>query len=133
MIRAASPRSACVTFEVVKGGRIVQSYWSLAEPGRWRRASQNPDLFQGHDVRDATKLGGCDLEWKKDGARFTASNQVATCRVSSAALGSVRMDIRAELSADELSLAELAYASGGKLVQGNAAEPFYRYRKRASP
>src|SRR6185312_17240723 len=24
-----------VTFEVVKGGRILQSYWSLAEPARW--------------------------------------------------------------------------------------------------
>jgi len=121
-----------VTFEVVKGGRIVQSYWSLAEPTRWRNAAQNPELFQSMMFRDATRLAGCDVEWKRDGARFVGSNQLASCRVNSPALGSVRMEIRTELSPDTLSVAELAY-SGEKLVQGNAAEPFYRYRKRANP
>src|SRR5262245_15559630 len=116
-----------VTFEVVKGGRILQSYWSLAEPGRWRAAVENPALFQSMMFRDATRLGGCDIEWKREGAKFVGSNSLATCRVNSPALGSVRMQIRTELSPDALSIAELAY-SGDKLVQGNAAEPFYRYR-----
>jgi CpeT/CpcT family (DUF1001) len=119
-----------VTFEVVKGGQIVQSYWSLAQPGRWRNAHENPDLFKGMMNQDATRLGGCEVQWKKDGARFVGSNQAAACRVSSPALGSVHMQIRAELSPDELSVAELAFV-GDKLVQGNAAEPFYRYRKSA--
>jgi CpeT/CpcT family protein DUF1001 len=121
-----------VTFEVVKGGRILQSYWSLAEPTRWRSAAQNPELFQSMMFRDASRLAGCDVEWKRDGAQFVGSNELASCRVNSGALGSVRMQIRTELSPDTLSVAELAY-SGEKLVQGNAAEPFYRYRKRANP
>jgi CpeT/CpcT family (DUF1001) len=121
-----------VTFEVLKGGQIVQSYWSLAQPGRWRDAHQNPDLFKGMMNQDATRLGGCEILWKKEGARFVGSNQLAACRVSSPALGSVHMQIRAELSPDELSVAELAFA-GDKLVQGDAAEPFYRYRKSAGP
>ncbi|HEY1283833.1 MAG TPA: chromophore lyase CpcT/CpeT [Steroidobacteraceae bacterium] len=121
-----------ITLEVVKGGRIVQSFWSLAEPARWRAAAENPALFQSMMFRDATRLSGCELEWKKEGTQFVGSNQVTACRVNSPALGSVRMQIRAELSADSLSLAELAY-SGEKLVQGNAAEPFYHYRKRSNP
>jgi hypothetical protein len=120
------------TFEVVKGGRIVQSYWSLAEPARWRSAAENPALFQSMMFRDATRLSGCDVEWKKEGAQFVGSNQLAACRVNSPALGSVRMQIRTELAPDSFSVAELAF-SGEKLVQGNTAEPFYRYRKRASP
>ena len=121
-----------ITFEVVKGGRIVQSYWSLAEPTRWRNAAQNPGLFQSMMFRDASRLPGCDVEWKREGAGFVGSNQLASCRVNSPALGSVRMQIRTELAPDAFSVAELAY-SGEKLVQGNAAEPFYRYRKRANP
>jgi hypothetical protein len=121
-----------VTFEVVKGGRILQSYWSLAEPARWRSAAQNPELFQSMMFRDATRVAGCDVAWKRDGARFVGSNELASCRVNSAALGSVRMQVRTELSPDTLSVAELSY-SGEKLVQGNAAEPFYRYRKRSNP
>ena len=121
-----------VTFEVVKGGRIVQSYWSLAEPARWRSAAQNPELFQSMMFRDASRVAGCDVEWKRDGTRFVGSNEVASCRVNSPALGSVRMQIRTELAPDALSVAELSF-SGEKLVQGNAAEPFYRYRKRSNP
>jgi CpeT/CpcT family protein DUF1001 len=121
-----------VTFEVAKGGRILQSYWSLAEPARWRNAAQNPELFQSMMFRDATRLPGCDVEWKRDGAGFVGSNQLASCRVNTAALGSVRMEIRTELSPDTLSVAELSF-SGEKLVQGNASEPFYRYRKRSNP
>jgi hypothetical protein len=122
-----------VTFDVGKGGHILQSYWSLAQPGRWRDASQNPDLFKGMMYQDATRLGGCELEWKKEGEKYLASNQPAACRMNSPALGSVRMELRAELTADELALAELAYGASNKLVQGNPGQPFYRYRKRANP
>jgi hypothetical protein len=40
--------------------------------------------------------------------------------------------MRGELTSDTLALAELAYNANGQLVQGDAAEPFYRYRKRAA-
>jgi len=45
--------------------------------------------------------------------------------------GSVRLEMKGELTADTLALAELAYDANGQLVQGDATEPFYRYRKRA--
>jgi hypothetical protein len=122
-----------LSFEVAKGGRIVQTVWSLAQPGRWRDAQLNPDLFKGMMFQDATRLNGCELEWKKEAARFVAANQPATCQVTSPALGAVRMQMRAELSAAELSMAELAFGAGDQVVQGNAAEPFYRYRKRSNP
>ena len=121
-----------LTFEVVKG-HIIETVWSLAQPGRWRDGQENPDLFKGMMEKDATPLGGCLLQWKKDGGRFVAANQLATCRVTSGALGAVRMQMQAELSADQLSLAELAFGDGDKILQGNAAEPFYRYRKRSNP
>ena len=121
-----------VTFEVVKGGRILQGYWTLAQPARWRSAAENPDLFKSMMYTDAARMSGCDVEWKKDGARLTGSNNQTACRMNSPALGSVHMQIRTELSPDELSVAELAF-SGTKVVQGNASEPFYRYRRRGGP
>ncbi|MEP7242204.1 MAG: chromophore lyase CpcT/CpeT [Gammaproteobacteria bacterium] len=122
-----------LTFEVVKGGRIVETVWTLAQPGRWRDGQLNPDLFKSMMIQDATRLGGCELEWKKDVTRFTATNSAASCRVTSPALGSVSMHMRAELTVGELSLAELAYNANNDVVQGNASEPFYRYKKRSNP
>jgi hypothetical protein len=119
------------SFEVGKGGRIVETVWSFAQPGRWRDGHLNPDLFKGMMFQDASRLNGCELEWTKAGARFVATNQTSTCRVNAPGLGAVQMQMRAELSADELSMAELAFGAGNRVVQGNAAEPFYRYRKRA--
>ena len=45
--------------------------------------------------------------------------------------GGVRLELGAELAVDELSLSELPYNASGQLLQGDAAEPFYRYRKRS--
>lgn len=123
-----------LSFEVVKDGRILQTVYSLAQPGRWRDGSLNPDLFKGLMIQDTNPLNGCALEWKREGARFVAANQRATCRVTSAAAGgNVRMDMRIELTTDEIATAELAYGANDTLVQGNAAEPFYRFRKRSNP
>jgi len=124
-----------LSFDVAKGGHIVQTVWSLAEPQRWRDGHLNPSLFKGLMHQDASPLAGCELRWEKNGeSRFVGANDPSACRLSLPALGgTVRMDMRAELSADSLALAELAFGANGQLVQGNAAEPFYRYRKRAAP
>jgi len=37
--------------------------------------------------------------------------------------------LRAELTPNELDVAELQYDSNGSLIQGNKNEPFYRFRK----
>ncbi len=40
------------------------------------------------------------------------------------------MDLRAELSQDQLALSDQTYDLSGKRVQGSAGDPFYRFRRR---
>jgi hypothetical protein len=122
-----------ISFQAVKEG-VLETLYTLPQPGRWRDGHLNPDLFKGMMYNDAIPLAGCDVLWKKDGMRFVGANPTGGCRATMPALGGgVRLQIRAELSVDELSLAEQAFNAGGQLVQGDATEPFYRYRKRAGP
>jgi len=114
-----------VSFAALKGAGIVQSLWSPAEPVRWRDAHLNADLFKGMQPEDFKRLAGCELTWVKKDAQFTGANDKQACRS-----GSGRMDLRAELTSDELALANLTYDFSGALVQGNAAQPFYRFRRR---
>jgi hypothetical protein len=122
-----------MTFEAVKDGRIIERVYTFAQPQRWRDGHLNPGLFKGIMLQDTTPMQGCDLEWKRDGEKWLGTNHRDTCRVTSAALGSVKMEMKIELSPDELAVAELAYTAGGQLVQGSADEPFYRYRRGAAP
>jgi hypothetical protein len=122
-----------MTFEAVKDGRIVERVYTFVQPQRWRDAHLNLRLFGGLMHQDTTPLNGCDLDWKKDGDKFVGANNRETCRVNSAALGSVKVDMRVELSADELAMAELSYGGGGKLLQGDSAEPFYRFQRGNGP
>ena len=120
-----------VAFEYVKGQGIIQSLWSLAEPMRWRDAHLNPELFKSLQPQDFAPMPGCELLWTQKEGRFTGANDVKACRSTSPATGgTVRLELRAELTPEELALAEQSYDVSGKLVQGNAAEPFYRFRRR---
>ncbi len=115
-----------------EGERIIQAAYALAEPGRWRDAHTNPDLFKGliphEELRAAT---GCELVWKKEGERFTGANDAARCRASSRVTGAtVRLEMRAELTPSELALSDRSYDAAGRLVYGPPDEP-YRFVKRA--
>jgi hypothetical protein len=118
-----------ITFEAIEDGRIVQRIHQFDQPARWRDGQLNPGLFKSLMVQDTKQMAGCDLDWKKDGDKFLGANLKEGCRVTSGTLGSVKVDMRVELSADELAVAELSYGPGGKLVQGNATEPFYRFQR----
>ncbi len=121
-----------LSFEAVKEGHVLETLYTLAQPARWRDGHLNPDLFKAMMYNDASPLIGCELLWKKEGTRFVAANPGGSCRAAVPALGgSVRLQMLAELSADEFSTAELAFNAAGQLVQGDAAEPFYRYHKRS--
>jgi hypothetical protein len=125
-----------LSFDIADDGRVFETIYTLTEPARWRQAGQNPDLFVSLMIRDASPLVGCEIFWKKskEGASYTAANQRATCRVTASALGgSANLDLRAELAADRLAMAELAFNAAGQVVQGNVTEPFYRYHKRTTP
>jgi hypothetical protein len=122
-----------LSFQAVKGG-VLETLYTLNEPVRWREGASNPRVFSGMMFNDASPMPGCDLLWKKDksGTKFEAVNPAGGCRATMPALGgSVRLEMRGELTADTLALAELAYNANGQLVQGDANEPFYRYRKRS--
>jgi hypothetical protein len=122
-----------MTFEAMKDGSIIERVFTFAQPQRWRDGHLNPGLFKGLMLQDTTPMQGCDLSWKKDGDKWVGTNNRDTCRVTSAALGSVRMQMKVELSPDELAVSELSYTAGGQLVQGSAEDPFYRYRRGAAP
>jgi hypothetical protein len=119
------------SFEVVKDRGIVQSLWSLTEPKRWRHAHRDPDFFKGMMPQDFAPLAGCDLLWTKEEGRFVGANDLKTCRATSPKTGgTVRMELRAQLTPDELVLTNQSYDVAGRLVQGHAAEPAYRFRRR---
>lgn len=120
-----------VTFAVVKKHGIVQTLWSPAEPVRWRDAHLNPDLFKSLQSQDFAPLTGCELIWSHKDGRYLAANDPRTCRATSAVVGGpVRMSFRAEISEDGLALAEQSYDVAGNHVRDDAADPFYRFRKR---
>jgi hypothetical protein len=122
-----------LSFTAVKEG-VLETLYTINQPGRWRDGHLNPDLFKGMMYNDATPLAGCDVLWKKDGMKFVGANPTGGCRATMPALGGgVRLTIRTELTVDELSIAEQAFNASGQLVMGDAAEPFYRYRKRQGP
>jgi len=117
------------TFEAVKDGTVVQRLFNFAQPARWRDGQNNPSVFTGMMFKDTTPMPGCELIWKKEGDKFLGANNRDSCRVSSASFGTVRADMKVELSGDELAMAELAYTAGGKLVEGNASDPFVRFER----
>jgi len=123
-----------LSFQAVKGG-VLETMYTLNEPARWREGASNPRVFTGMMYNDALPMRGCDLLWKKDksGLKFEAENPAGGCRATVPALGgSVRLEMRGELTADTLALAEVAYGTNGQVVQGDATEPFYRYQKRSA-
>lgn len=117
------------TFEAVKDGTVVERLYTFAQAARWRDGQNNPSVFTGMMFKDTNAMAGCDLLWKKEGDKFVAANSRETCRVSSASLGTLRTEMKIELSGDSLAMSELGYTAGGKLLQGNADDPFLRFER----
>jgi hypothetical protein len=121
---------------------IVESIATLKEPLRWRDGQRDPDMFLGLTPDDYKVLSGCELTWKRAGApekddskskeptKLVGANDPKRCQSTShAVMGLVQVDLRAELTANELSTVELQYDSSGQVILGNKDEPFYRFRK----
>ena len=117
------------TFEAVDDGSVVQRIYTFTQPARWRNGQNNPSVFTGVMFKDTSPLAGCDLVWKSEGTKLVGTNSRETCRVTSASVGALRTEMKIELSGDELAMSELGYTAGGKLVQGVASEPFYRFER----
>lgn len=70
------------SFEVTEDDQLVQSVWSLAEPARWRNAHLTPDLFKSLQPQDMQRVPGCELLWKKEEERFTATVASPRCQAA---------------------------------------------------
>ncbi len=112
-----------VSFEVVKGAGIVQSVWSLTDPGRWRDAHLDPDLFKALMPPDFEPVVGCELQWRREGERFLAHNDPARCRELTGTGTSVPVDVKIELGPEEYVVTTSR--------AGSAPATSYRFRKRA--
>jgi hypothetical protein len=133
---ADDPRRVMVqeilTFEMTDKGRIKESIASFVEPRRWRDANLNPEVLTALVPDDLTQLSGCDLFWTRAPDGFVGANEPLRCHTASqSSEAAARTDLRAELSATELSLSERSYDASGALTAGRAEEPFYRLHKSA--
>ena len=128
---------------------IVESVSTLEDPLRWRDGQQQADIFMGMTPKDLKSDTGCELKWHREGesgkekkisqeeaervaqrTRFIGSNDPKKCeQTSHLVMGLVQVELRAELTANEFSLAEIQYDSNGQVISGNKEEPFYRFRK----
>ena len=136
-------------FRVTDRG-IVESIAGLVEPLRWRDGQRESDIFMGMTPKDLKPINGCELIWKRetqpgkpekklsqeealkvtDKLRFIGANDPKKCEESShVVLGLVNVELRSELTMNELAMAELQYDSNGQVLVGNKDEPFYRFRK----
>lgn len=128
---------------------IVESVSTLEDPLRWRDGQRQADIFMGMTPKDLKPVTGCDLEWRRETepgkekklskeeaervaqkTRFIGANDSKKCEETShLVMGLVQVELRAELTANEFSIAEIQYDSNGQVISGNKEDPFYRFRK----
>jgi hypothetical protein len=139
-----------VVFTATSKG-IEELIFTLVDPLRWRDAQREPGIFMGMTPKDLTQVSGCELTWKReqgtdnppkkkltkdeakkaeDHGKFIGINDRSKCKTTSHALmGLVQVELRAELTHDELATGELQFDSNGKVILGNPDQPFYRFQK----
>src|SRR6478735_5108394 len=101
------------------------------EPARWRDGHLNRDLFRGMLVDDLRARPGCDLLWEREGNGFKAAVG-SGCRASSRDTGeTLRVEQRMQLGPEVLAIFEQHRDAAGTLVFGAAADPWFRYIRRA--
>ena len=112
--------------------QAVLTQLDFNEPLRWRDGHRNRDLFRSLLVQDLRARPGCDLLWQRDGDGFKATLMNDACRASSRATGeTVRVTQRMQLGTETLNLFEQHRDAAGVIVYGAAADPWYRFVRRA--
>ena len=126
-------RQQVITFELSADGKIRERIATLIEPRRWRDAPNNPELLSALVTEDIAPLSGCDLVWTRTGQGFAGLNDPDRCHAAMYGTeASARTEVRAELDATGLALLERSYDSDGRLVEGRAADAYYRFRRSAA-
>ena len=109
---------------------IVATLWSFTDPPRWREGDTTPELFTGLQPPDVQAMHGCNLIFKKEGSRFTASSKLGKCNpgVSGGGLPE-SLEMRLELTPDELALSTREVDSEGRPLGGESGDPYLRFRR----
>lgn len=104
----------------------------FAEPARWRDGHLRRDLFRGLLPTDLRARAGCDLVWTRTSSGFVAVNDAQECRVAARGTGeTLRAEQRMELDRNGISIFDLHRDAAGVVVYGDAADPWYRFIRRA--
>jgi hypothetical protein len=116
---------------IPKREQAVLTQLDLKEPVRWRDGQNNRDLFRSMLMQDLRARPGCDLLWQRDGQGFKAALQANACRNSSRSTGeTLKLDLRMELTADNLNVFEQQRDAAGVLVSGETPDPWIRHARR---
>ncbi len=111
---------------------LVETQLALTEPGRWREAGRNPDVFKSLLPQDVKLMGGYEITWRKVAGGFDGSTDVTRCRVNSRTTGEgLRVDQRLQLRADSIHRVERQVDATGHLMQGGGDDPGYNFQRRA--
>lgn len=103
----------------------------FAEPMRWRDGHLRRDLFKSLLPEDLRPRVGCDVVFSRGERGFIGAGRDA-CRISAPGNGeTLRVEQRLELDADGLALLERQRDATGVLVSREAADPWYRFARRA--
>lgn len=112
-------------------GRIVQRAWQLREPLRWRDGQQNPDLFKSLMLQDVVPVGGCEITWRRDAARFVGKGDAAACRIVDRASGAtLRVEQNVTLDTETLEISEKRYDAAGRPLDPPPVDPVLRFIRR---
>lgn len=130
-VRRVLAQSLYVVNPVTKKEQATLTQLEFKEPSRWRDGHLNRDLFRGMLVDDLRARPGCDMLWERDGTGFKAAVG-SGCRASSRDTGeTLRVEQRMQLGPEVLAIFEQHRDAAGTLVFGAAADPWFRYIRRA--
>jgi len=92
------------SFKVDEKRGILETVYGFVEPLRWRDGQEHLELFTSVLVDDVRSVPGCELQWKKQGEKFSAAPDPKLCSLAGAPGESA-----AELTGDSLLLGDYRY------------------------
>jgi hypothetical protein len=108
---------------------IAHTIYRFKEPERWAGGAKREDIFKSVVRDDLSSQSGCELKWEFKDEQFVGQSSRTSCKSAPQAGLSRKVEIRYELGADTLALAEQFFDSKGQLVEGRKEDPMFRFRK----
>jgi hypothetical protein len=118
------------SFEITSDNMsIAHTIYRFKEPDRWAGGTQREDIFKSLVRDDLSAQSGCELKWEFKDEQFVGQSSRTSCKSAPKAGLSRKVEIRYELAADTLALAEVFFDSKGQPVEGLQEDPMMRFRK----